>query len=75
MEKLFKKQDELGAGAVSMQGMRKIIREMIPEFNHDEELNEMMKELARSTKYTVMNKDTKKIEVKYRKCLNIEELQ
>lgn len=67
LEKLFKQQDELGSGAVSMQGMKKILKEMMPEFNQGEELTEMMTELARKTKYTKMNSATKKVEVCYRK--------
>ncbi|ODM89679.1 hypothetical protein Ocin01_17002 [Orchesella cincta] len=65
LEKLFKKQDELKSGAVSMVGMRKILREMIPEFNQEEELAEMMGELAKKTKYTMVNKQTNKMEVQY----------
>lgn len=70
LEKLFKRQDELGSGAVSMQGMVKILKEMIPEFNQVDELNELMTQLARKTKYTVLNKQTNQFEVQYRKWFN-----
>jgi len=65
LEKLFKQQDELKSGAVSMEGMKKIMREMIPDFSQEDELTEMMGDLAKKTKYTVVNRATNKMEVQY----------
>jgi len=65
LEKLFKKNDELSSGAVSMQGMSKILKEMIPDYHHDEELFEMMQGKGKTTKYTVLNKSTNQFDVQY----------
>jgi len=68
LEKLFKKNDDLGSGAVSTQGMKKILKEMISDYIHDvhdAEANELMKGMGKSTKYTSLNKSTNQFDVRY----------
>jgi len=64
LEKLFKKEDDLGSGSISMEAMRKITKDIVPEFEQFEELEEIMGKHLKSTKYTVLNKVTNQFEVK-----------
>ncbi|CAG7726623.1 unnamed protein product [Allacma fusca] len=68
LEKLFKKYDTLNCGAVSMADMRSIIIALLsPQEFDKEELERLMSNHIKESKYTVHNKQTNKFEVKYLK--------
>jgi len=65
MEALFKEYDKLGSRAVTRDDMRRIVDIMVPNFNREEELEEVMDQYVQEQKYTVMNPKTRALEVKY----------
>jgi len=65
METLFKEYDKLGSRAVTRDDMRRMMNILVPNFAEEEELEEVMEQYVKEQKYTVMNPQTKNIEVRY----------
>jgi hypothetical protein len=64
LDKLFKRHEHKNTGALSREGMRQVMREMFPEFNQDDELDEVMVKHLKVSSYTVLNKDTGNFDVR-----------
>ncbi|OXA46470.1 uncharacterized protein LOC110856159 [Folsomia candida] len=67
VQKLFKKQDKNNAAAIHKSDMKKILQSVLPEYflDYDAELEQLLLQHVKVTKYTEHNKKTNQFDVKY----------
>jgi hypothetical protein len=68
LDKVFKAHELKNTGALSQEGMRKVIREMFPEFTQEDELDTVMLKHLKVASYTVLNKETGNFDVRQSEC-------